>query len=401
VDGNGASWPVFNKKVSKEDYMKQREKFTAKNYDPKQWASLIKESGAKYAVLTTKHHDGMALWNTKANNLNVVKKTPAKRDLVESYAEAIRSEGIKVGFYFSWLDWSNDDYGTLGKMYKTDKSKKKPDSMKKWNNFLKSNDTQLKELSAFKPDLFWFDGDWGMPDGYWHMDEMRVKLKKWNPEIILNERMGDYGDYETAEQGVPFKKRDNAWELCMTMSPGWGYSKQIQTKISNHISANKLIQILAETSSMGGNLLLNISPKPDGTIPEWQVENLKEIGKWLRLNGAAIYGSKAGINKNHYGAPSTLSKDGKTLYLFVFSKPINEIMIKGFQNTPKSITVLGADNSELKMKGVGGAAWKKVPPTSFITFPDTIDIGLGRVIKIEFNEKIDLYTGKSGAIEQN
>ena len=401
VNGDGASWPVFNKKVSKEDYMKQAEKFTAEKYNPKEWAKLFKEAGARYAVLTTKHHDGMALWNTKANKLNVVNKTPAARDLLTPYCDAIKSEGIKLGLYFSWLDWSNDDYGALGKMFKTDESKNEPTSVKKWDNFLKSNDTQLKELSAFKPDLFWFDGDWGMPDHYWKMDEMRVKLKNWNPGIVLNERIGVYGDYETAEQGVPFEKREKPWELCMTMSPGWGYSERIQSKPETHIKSNQLIQILSETVCMGGNLLLNVSPKPDGTIPEWQIKNLKEIGQWLNENGEAIYETRAGIHKNHYGAPSTLSKDGKTLYLFVFSKPVNELMIKGLQNKAKSITVLGEDHTQLKIKNVGGAPWKKVPPTRFIKVPNNIELGYGRVIKIEFNEEIELYTGKSGVIEQN
>lgn len=313
----------------------------------------------------------------------------------------MRNEGIKVGLYFSWLDWSNDDYGTLGNMLKTDKSKTEPVSIKKWDNFLKFNDKQLKELSGFNPDLFWFDGDWGMPVHYWKMEEMRKKLKSWNPGIVLNERIGTYGDYETAEQGVPFRKRDKAWELCMTMCPGWGYSETTQSKPENYIHSNQLVQLLAETSCMGGNLLLNVSPKPDGTIPEWQVKNLKDIGEWLNVNGEAIYASRAGIHKNHYGASSTLSKDNKTLYLFVFSKPINELMIKGLQNTPKSITVLGGVGTQLEMKNVGGAPWKKVPPTRFLIFPDNIEMGLGRIIKLEFEEEINLYTGYSGAIEQN
>jgi alpha-L-fucosidase len=152
---------------------------------------------------------------------------------------------------------------------------------------------------------------------------------------------------------------------------------------------------------MGGNLLLNVSPRPDGTIPEWQQQSLREIGDWLKLNGEAVYGSRAGIHKNHYAGCSTLSKDQKTLYLFVSGKPINGLMLKGLQNTPRKISVLGAPEVELKIKNAGGAPWNKVPPTRFVEVPDNLKIGFGRVLKVELDEPIELYTGKSGKISQN
>jgi len=400
VNGQGESWPMFNDKISREDYLRQCDEFTAVNYDPKAWASLFKEAGAKYVVLTTKHHDGVALWDTKANDLSAVKATPAKRDLLVPFTEAVREKDMKVGFYFSWLDWSNDDYGTLGRMNHKEKSKKKPISPEAWQRFRDFNDTQLKELSLLKPDLFWFDGDWGIAEEYWEMEKMRKKLKAWAPGVVLNARMGAFGDYDTPEQGIPFNKLDGPWELCMTMCPGWGYMPQFDKYAHLQIKANELIQLLSETSSMGGNLLLNVSPKPDGSIPEWQQKNLKEIGAWLKVNGEAIYGSTAGIHRNHYAGCSTLSKDGKTLYLFTFGKPLNGLMVKGLRNKPKSITVLG-DTRQLKMKNAGGAPWHNVPPTRFIYLPDDIDMGYGRIVKIELNEKLDLYKGKSGAIEQN
>lgn len=402
VQGNGASWPIFNERVSYENYMEQLEGFTAENYDPKQWASLFKESGAKYAVLTTKHHDGVALWDTKASDLNVVKKTPAKRDLVKEYAEAISSEGLKLGFYFSWLDWSNDDYSVYGKMRKSDSEKKKKEDLKKWQNFLDFNTMQLRELSLFSPDLLWFDGDWEIEDEKWKFKEIRKKLDAWNPGVTINSRIGSFGDYETPEQGIPFEKIENPWELCMTMSPGWGYSEQIQSKQRNHIQPAQLIQILTECASMGGNLLLNVSPKPNGEIPFWQQQNLKEIGAWLKVNGEAIYGSETGIHKNHYAGSSTLSKDKKILYLIVHSNPVNGMLIKGLKNKVKRITILGdVQQSQLQFKNVGGAPWNDIPPSKFLYFPDSIKIGYGRVVKLELNEEIKLYTGSSGAIEQN
>jgi len=402
VDGNGASWPVFNGKVTQAEYDSQLKGFNAENFDAKEWATLFKESGAKYSVLTTKHHDGVALWDTKASKRNVVKQTPAKRDLVAEYAEAIKGEGLKLGFYFSWLDWSNEDYGALGKLKKTDKHKKVPSNPKAWQRFLDFNTAQLKEISSFKPDLLWFDGDWGIEDEQWKMEEMRAKLDLWNPGVVINNRMGNFGDYETPEQGIPFSEIKNPWELCMTMSPGWGYSEQVQKNQHTHIEAPQLVQLLTECSTMGGNLLLNVSPMPNGEIPMWQQDNLRAIGSWLKVNGEAIYGSTAGIHKNHYAGPNTLSKDKKTLYLIVHQKPVNGLLVKGLRNKATSITILGdTEQRELTFKNAGGAPWLKIPPTRFLSFPDDIEIGYGRVVKLEFDEPIDLYTGHSGAIEQN
>jgi len=401
VNGDGASWPIFNGKVSYKDYMKQADSFTAAKYDPKAWAELFKESGARYAVLTTKHHDGMALWDTKASDLSVVKASPAKRDLVKPFAEAMREKDLKVGFYFSWLDWSNPDYGSLGRMRASDKGKSKPTSEEQWNRFRTFNDQQLKELCSMKPDLLWFDGDWGVSESYWDMEGMRKKLKTWAPGVVLNARMGSFGDYDTPEQGIPFAQLPRAWELCMTMGPGWGYNASLEDNPRSQIPVEYLIQLLSETVAMGGNLLLNVSPRPDGTIPEWQIERLKQIGAWLKLNGEAVYGSRAGIHKNHYAGCSTLSKDRKTLYLFVSCKPINGLMLKGLQNNPKKISVLGSPEIKINMKNVGGAAWNKVPPTRFLKVPDELEMGLGRVLKVELEEPIDLYTGKSGKISQN
>jgi alpha-L-fucosidase len=401
VDGNGASWPIFRGTVSFEDYMKQADSFTAANYDPEAWAELFKEAGARYAVLTTKHHDGMALWDTQASDLSVVKKTPAGRDLVKPFAEALRKNGLKVGFYFSWLDWSNPDYGSLGRMRSTDKGKREPTSMEQWSRFRAFNDRQLKELCGMKPDLLWFDGDWGIDEKYWGMEEMRKKLKAWLPGVVLNARMGGFGDYDTPEQGVPFAQLDSPWELCMTMGPGWGYNASLEDNPQRQIPGKYLIQLLGETVAMGGNLLLNVSPRPDGTLPDWQVGRLEEIGAWLKLNGEAVYGSRAGIHKNHYAGCSTLSKDRKTLYLFVFSKPVNGLMLKGLYNEPRKISVLGSPEIKISTRNVGGASWNKVPPTRFLNVPDELEIGLGRVLKVELSEPIDLYTGKSGKISQN
>jgi alpha-L-fucosidase len=403
----GESWPFFNKKISYDDYMAQTNDFTAANYDPQAWAKLFKEAGARYAVLTTKHHDGFALWDTQQKTdgkyLSAPKQTPAGRDLIGPFVDSMRDEGLRVGLYFSHLDWSNPDYRAFAAKNKKsfNEFRDSPDYKEhpqKWARFLKFHRAQLKELcTLYKPDLLWFDGDWERSSDRWKMEELRQKLKAWDPGVVLNSRMGGYGDYATPEQGIPVvPPPGGTWELCMTINSTWSYLKGE----TNFKSTAQLIRILVECNSMGGNLLLNVGPKPDGTIIPEQVERLQQMGAWLKKNGEAIYNTDAGIARIHYGAPSTLSKDRKTLYLFVFDQPVNQLLLKGLVNRPKKITLLSS-GQELHADFVGGAAWAHVPPVLFITLPQNLEIGYGTVVKIELDEPIQLYTGHSKAIEQN
>ncbi|MGY0041272.1 alpha-L-fucosidase [Pedobacter sp. NJ-S-72] len=158
VNGIDESWSFYNKKISHTDYMKQLKGFTASKYNPEEWAALIKESGARYAVMTTKHHDGVALWDTKQKHYSVVKNTPAKRDLLTPFYAALDKQGIKRGAYYSILDWSSPDYPGFTK----DSTRYKiSDDPARWQRFLTFNQAQIDEINkTFKPDLWWFDGDW-------------------------------------------------------------------------------------------------------------------------------------------------------------------------------------------------------------------------------------------------
>ena len=199
--------------------MKQAEGFTASKYDPKKWVDLIQESGARYAVITTKHHDGVALWNTKAGDLSVVKSTPAKRDVLAPFVEEVRKHDLKLGFYYSLLDWSHPDYPN-----KTRTEVRYKDDPERWNRFVKFNFAQLSELNkTWKPDLYWFDGDWEQSAERWNSKGIVDLLRSDNPNVIINSRIQGYGDYATPEQGVPVvRPQDKYWELCMTMNDSWG-----------------------------------------------------------------------------------------------------------------------------------------------------------------------------------
>ncbi len=393
VNGIDESWSFFNGYISYDDYMKQSEAFTATNYHPEKWVKLIKESGAKYTVLTTKHHDGFALWDSKCSDLNVVEQSPAGKDLVAPFVGELRKNDLKVGLYFSLLDWSHPDYPN-----KTRIEKRYENDSVKWNRFVDFNFCQLEELSKqFKPDLFWFDGDWEQPAEKWNAKELSEELRKWNENVILNSRIQGYGDYATPEQGLPVTRPDNRyWELCMTMNDSWGYQQNDQ----NYKTPNQVIRILVDCISMGGNLLLDIGPKADGTIPDEQVEILKELGRWTNKHEEAIYATRAGIPLEHFYGPTALNQKGDILYLFVSHKPNGPLILKGIKNKINRIWVVGNGtklNWDIKMKQY----WSAVPGIVYIDVPENVMDQQVTVLAVLLDGKVDLYREKGQVLESN
>lgn len=392
VNGIDESWSFYNNYIPYMDYMKQLDGFTAKNYDPEHWAKLIKESGAKYSIITTKHHDGVALWNTKQGDLDVVEKTKVRKDLITPFVKAIRKENLKVGLYYSLLDWSHPNYPNFlrdEKRYEKDESR--------WKKFTKFNFGQIKELTKFNPDLYWFDGDWEQSAEKWKAKEIRQLLLKKTPTTIINSRLQGYGDYATPEQGVPIAKPQNEyWELCMTMNNSWGY----QPNDKEYKSINQIIRIFVDCISMGGNLLLDIGPKPDGTIPEEQVAILKGLGRWTQKHKEGIYGTRAGIPFGHFNGYTALSKDKTILYLYVDNKPNGPLLIKGLKNKINRIWVVG-NGTKLSHKVVGKQYWSKVPGLLYIDLPETVQDKDVTVIAVLLDGAIDLYGEEGQKIEDN
>jgi len=391
VDGIDESWSFHNRKISWPDYMKQLKGFSLKNYDPSAWADLIKESGARYAVITTKHHDGVAMYDTKVGNLSIVKSTPEKRDMVKPLFEQLRKRGIKCGAYFSLIDWSYPDYPGFLK----DSSRYKvEEDYDRWNRFRNFFQSQIKEISnQFNPDLWWFDGDWEHSAEEWESQRVRHLILSKNPGAIINGRLQGYGDYETPEQNFPVSRpKFNWWELCMTINNNWGY----QPSDTNWKTPYEIITIFVDAVSNGGNFLLDIGPKEDGTIPPQQINVLKELGAWNQRNGEAIFNTLGGIQQGHFYGPTTLSKDSSTLYLFVHGKPEGQLMLKGLVNKIKDITVLGS-NVKLNHKIVGKISWSHVPGLVYIQLPETSALDkYVTVVKLKLDGPIKLYRGQGG-----
>lgn len=390
VDGVTESWSFHNKQVSFDDYMKQMKGFTASKYNPEEWASLIKESGARYAVITTKHHDGLALWPTQQKHLSVVKNTPAKRDLLKPFYAALDKQGIKRGAYFSLIDWSYPDYPGFLKDSSRYRVKDDPE---RWKRFHRLMESQINEINtAFKPDLWWFDGDWEHSADEWQSQKIRQGILQRNPGAIINGRLQGYGDYETPEQNFPVSRpKYNWWELCMTINNNWGY---VPTDTSWK-TPFEIISIFADVVSYGGNLLLDIGPREDGTIPNEEVHVLKELGKWNKKHEEAIFGTEAGLPQGHFYGPSTLSKDSSTLYLFLPTGKTGNVMLKGLDNRITDVQVLGMDFHP-QPKVVGKISWSPVPGLVFIDVPDKYADEYMTVLKIKLDKPLKLYRGHGG-----
>ena len=446
VDGTSESWAFHNKGVPYPTYMSQLNGFKAENYHPEEWAKLIKESGAQYTVMTTQHHDGVALWDTKLKTprtteaelkkalpilklnygkdflwkeklpLSVVYQTPAKRDLITPFVEAVRKEGLHFGAYYSLLDWTHDDYPTFLKDY--NRYQIKNDSVR-WSRFLSFMHGQIQEINQqFKPDLYWFDGDWEHSEEEWQAAKIDQIIHTSNPNAILNGRLKSYGDYDTPEQNMPVIHPDrNTWELCLTSNDNWGY----RPSDHNMKTVNEVLQIFTECLGMGGNLLLDIGPKADGTIPEEQVQLLKALGRWTSKHKEAIYGSLAGLPAGHFHGNSTISKDSLSIYLFVPAVGIDTsnqanreaqygniqstpvatsnlkvtVQLKGLMSEIESITVIGTKTT-VPYKVVGKIDWSYVPGTLYLDLPiSALDPEIS-VIKVQLKTPLKLYRGKGG-----
>jgi alpha-L-fucosidase len=390
VNDVSESWSFHNKQVTWPAYMSQLSGFTASKYDPTAWSNLFKEAGARYTVITTKHHDGVALWDTKEKHYDVIRNTPAKKDLIDPLVNALRKNNIKVGAYFSLIDWSHPDYPGFLK----DSSRYKvADEPARWKRFQGFFQNQLTELSTkFNPDLWWFDGDWEHSAEEWESSKVRTNLLAKNPGTIINGRLQGYGDYETPEQNFPVTRPSfKWWELCMTTNDNWGYRKSD----TNWKTPYEVISIFVDAVSNGGNLLLDIGPKEDGTIPNEQINILKELGAWNKRNGGAIFNTIGGIPQGHFYGPTTLSKDSTTLYLFLHGKTSGPVMVKGLDNKIKSVEVLG-NGTKLTSKVVGKISWSPVPGLVYIDVPATSLDKYITVLKVTLDKPIKLYRGKGG-----
>ncbi|HZY82017.1 MAG TPA: alpha-L-fucosidase [Cyclobacteriaceae bacterium] len=375
VKGLG-EWIMEDAKIPIPEYEQFAKAFNPTKFDAKEWARIAKDAGVKYIVITSKHHDGFALWDSKVSNYDVVDYTSFKRDILKELTAACKAAGIRMCFYHSIMDWHQPDAKAAKYPHQATTN---PDWAKYREEYLKP---QLKELiTNFDPEVLWFDGEWidewTEPQG----KELYAYLKSLKPSLIINNRIGKgrkgmngmnayedaAGDFGTPEQEILEGTSDFDWESCMTMNDTWGF----KTNDHNWKSAETLIHNLIDIAAKGGNYLLNIGPKADGTIPPESVERLAEMGKWLKVNGEAIYNTRGRKEyKDGDNIRFTVSKDGKTTYAILTKVSGNQVKL----NVPgKKFTLLG--HGAVTAKSDGGV--------TTITLPDKLPGQYAWTIKIE------------------
>ena len=372
-------WVMHQEQIPAEEYAPLAQQFNPDKFDANEWVALAKEAGMKYMVLTTRHHDGFCLFDSKVSDFTSV-KTAAKRDFVKEYVEAARAGGMKVGFYYSWLDWRFPGYfDVVGK----------PESAKA---MVKQAQDQIKELMTNygKIDILWYDGNWvTLPEGgdnaeFWGARQVNAMARELQPHIIINNRCGIEEDLDTPEQHVTASKPGRGWESCMTMgdSCGWGYI----ANNPNFKTVPQLIQHLVAAAAGEGNFLLNVGPKPDGTIREEEVTRLKAVGEWMKANGESIYGSERSPLGG--GIVGRTTAKGNTAYFHVFRWPTQgEVCVPNIKNEIKSATILQTGQKLEIVKASNNRTYFKGLP---VQAPHPYDT----VIKLELDGKPEALEAK-------
>jgi alpha-L-fucosidase len=332
-------------------YAKIAEVFNPGKFDADAWVRTAKAAGMKYLVITSKHHDGFAMWDSASSGYNVVQRTPFKRDVMGELAEACRRGGLKFGVYYSLgRDWEDPDVPTT---VKADGNRRSndwdwPDETKK--DFAKYFERKVKPqvrelLTNYGPiALLWFD----TPEKITRpqSEELLRLIHSLQPDCIVNQRVGNrLGDYRVEEQNVPDTGHTDPWETCMTLNRHWGYYAGDES----WKSTEEVVRRFVDIASKGGNFLLNVGPTSEGLIPAGSVARLAEVGAWLKINGEAIYGTTASpVGKPAWGrVTKKITADGTTLYLHVFDWPADgRLAVPGVRSAVISATQL-ADSRKL------------------------------------------------------
>lgn len=372
--GHG-EWIMTTAKIEVPEYEKFLTQFNPVKFNADEWAKLAADAGMKYVVITSKHHDGFALFDSKVSDYDVM-ATPFKRDILKELSEAVRKQGLQMCWYHSIMDWHHPDYWPRREWEKRPGS---PDHFDRYVEYMKG---QLRELlTNYGPiGVLWFDGEWESTWNHERGQDLYNYVRGLQPSIIVNNRVdvgregmagltreGRFaGDFGTPEQEVPPGTVAGDWESCITMNGHWGYNFHDR----NFKSTKDLIRMLCDIASKGGNFLLNVGPQPDGQIPEASVQRLREMGAWMKVNGEAIYATTAGPFKTPpaWGrcTQKAMPGDVTRLYLHVFDWPKDgRLFIAGLLNEPAGETacrLLSGSNQPLDARREGDGVLVMVPP---------------------------------------
>ncbi len=357
-------WVKSNERITEADYRKYFEHFNPDLYDPRAWARAAREAGMKYFVITTKHHEGFCLWDTKQTDYKAT-NTPYGKDLIKPMVEAFRDEGLRVGFYHSLLDWHHPEYPVDRHHPMRDNKEAREQSKKrdvrKYAEYLHEQARELLTQYGQVDVMFYdfsFPGEDGKGRNDWQSEKLIKMTRELQPSILVNDRLdlndvpGGW-DFKTPEQfmvreGLKVDGKPVPWETCQTFSGSWGYHRDETT----WKSVEQLVQMLVDTVSKGGNLLLNVGPTARGTFDERALSRLAGMGDWMKANGRSIYGCTQAPEE--FTAPQdcrlTYNAETRRLYLHVFVWPVRELHMDGMAGKLAYAQLLH-DASEVKYTG--------------------------------------------------
>jgi alpha-L-fucosidase len=319
-------WAMVLENLPVTEYEKLADTFAPAPGAPRAWAKLARRAGMKYLVMTTRHHEGFSLWDSKANPYNSVNFGP-RRDIVREFVDACREFDLRIGFYSSLMDWHHPD----GWRCAFDSG-----ARQRFNRYIEALNTEL--LTQYgKIDILWFDVAEPMESWEgWNSVEMNQRLRALQPDIIINNRSRIPEDFSTPEEHI--KPMDNDWEACMTFNGiSWGYVDSNQARPYSY-NAQRILKMLNTCCKSGGNLLLNIGPAPDGSVPPEAVEPLSTVGDWLQENGRAVYGRLKKDIKVGGNGGCDVSYDGKSVFLWYWLWPASgEMSVGGYMKAPVAV----------------------------------------------------------------
>lgn len=380
-------WMMSEAEMSVSEYKQYFDLFDPVDYNPREWVRLAKEAGMQYAVLTAKHHDGFCLFDSALTEYKAT-NTKAGRDLVREFVDACREEGIRVGLYFSIIDWSHPDFPKYGdRQHPMRNNEAYKDEKIDFDRYLEYMHGQVKELvtNYGKIDILWFDFSYDdMCGEKWKATELIKMVRKYQPDVIIDNRLEgsgeDHGsiatanpliysgDFASPEQIIPPEGvRDELgemipWELCATMNNHWGYCNFDH----QYKSPEMLIRKLVECTSKGGNMILNVGPDAKGNIPKESVKILREIGQWMKKNQESVYG--CGICKLPKPEWGRYTQKGNVIYAHVYETPLGALPLSGIAPDKLDKVYYVADGSEMNR----GEAWNTVlfSDVAFVSFGD-------------------------------
>ncbi len=342
-DERWAEWIRNNAHIPVDEYDRLVEQWHPDAFDPDRWADLAWRTGMRYVVLTTKHHDGFGLWPSRVGHFNVT-ATPSPRDIVGDLAAAFRRRGFRVGWYHSIMDWHHPDY-LPRRDWEQDSRPAGGADFDRYVAYLHAQVTEL--LTRYRPDVLWFDGEWESTWTQRHAIALDRLIKRIAPDCLVNDRIngggretGKLGDFGTPEQVIPATGTPGKdWESCITTNDNWGYKQQDH----DWKSPRRLAEILVETVSKGGNLLLNVGPMADGRFPPDAITNLEGLGTWMAVHGDMVRGTSASRFSDVSRFRSTTQ--GDRAHLFIHDWRPGPLVLDGLATMPRAAVVHHADGT--------------------------------------------------------